>query len=130
MSRSRWIRSKTRPVAEILDYRAMTANSRSSSENPLDLSLPKKLSPKDVERPEPNATSITKIFAEQIARNKVAPTITTQTPRRRLKHHSMGEILTSTEVQDRLKEVEEKKRAKKRVQNPKPSTSGVKKWKK
>lgn len=114
------------PVIEMEEYSCREGPS--SLDEPMDLSLPKK--PELESEPKPNAMTIVKIFAEKIAANKATTPIVGTTPRRRLKHHSMGEILTSQEVIVRLEEAEEKKRGKKRGSDPKPSTSGVKKTKK
>lgn len=105
------------PVVAVNMYRAAVLNT--SSEEPLDLS-PKKVAV--VERAQNNSTRIIKIFKDQIARASssrlsAAPDVA---PKRRLKHHTMGEVLTSDDVLQRL---EESKISKKRPKTPKPSTS-------
>lgn len=104
-------------VVAVNMYRAAVLNT--SSEEPLDLST-KKVAV--VERAQNNSTSIIKIFKDQISRASSSRLSATPdvAPKRRLKHHTMGEVLTSDDVLQRLTESKISKRTPK---TPKPSTS-------
>lgn len=81
------------------------------------------------EEPQPGCSSsrnIVEVFSDSIRKAVEAQPRTEKRTFRRLKHHIMGEVLTSTDVVNRLQEAEEKKGGKR----PAGSVRAAKKQKK
>lgn len=64
----------------------------------------------------PKVTNIIQVFSADLARSAelAGQSISSTVPERRLKHHTLGEVLASPEVAERLGQTEEVRRAKKR----------------
>lgn len=76
-------------------------------EMPLDLSLKKKSAEGQVIKV--TVKDIVKVFRESIQKSLEATPSTSTGSKTRLSHHAYGEVLTSSEVFDRLKKADEKK---------------------
>lgn len=99
----------------------VTGTSSEIQSEAIDLSLPKRDEVED--KNGPSAVDIVTIFSASISKN-TAVAGPSKAPVPRLKHHYLGEVLTTVEVSERLKEAEEKRNAKKRpATKPKPSSS-------
>lgn len=117
-----------RSVLALLDVNVNSPIENDDLDMPIDLSLPKK-SPQNA-----TETSQTKdliqVFSESIARATMMaqPGPSNATINRRLKHHTMGEVLTSPDVQERLRMVDEAKNTKKRKKVTPPKSAKTKKF--
>lgn len=103
-----------RSVLALLDVNVNSPIENDDLDMPIDLSLPKKSPQNATGTSQPK--DLIQVFSESIARATMMaqPGPSNSTINRRLKHHTMGEVLTSPDVQERLRMVDEAKNTKKR----------------
>lgn len=117
-----------RSVLALLDVNVNSPIENDDMDMPIDLSLPKKSPQNATETSQPK--DLIQVFSESIARATMMaqPGPSNATINRRLKHHTMGEVLTSPDVQERLRMVDEAKNTKKRKKVTPPKSAKTKKF--
>lgn len=114
-----------RPQPPILSNPIVELLRRESEDDavPLDLSMPKSACSNGSQRGQ-DVTDIIQIFTQNIAKSTSSvPTARPSSRGCRLKHHTVGEVLNTEEVMERLREHEEMKRKKGSTKGRKPGHS-------